>query len=120
MVQAKVENWLDYRGIYRYKFDPLVVLLSFISADYAAVQWLRRNTIDKLSIDFSSSRHKKRSNFVWEERKEAESDMERYLNDIPSKEIQAYVRSSHFTNDSRPCQQLSHSFTAQRDLASQP
>ncbi|KAF8303080.1 hypothetical protein DL93DRAFT_2102538 [Clavulina sp. PMI_390] len=64
MVQAKVENWFDYR-------------------DYAVVQWVKRNTIDRLSINFSTEKPDEGPGIVWAERKAAESEVERYLNDLP-------------------------------------
>ena len=52
---------------------------------YRLVQWLQRSTIGKLSADFSHVPSEgEKSGVVWEERKEAEGTLERYLIDEPS------------------------------------
>jgi hypothetical protein len=69
-----------------------------ILKEYQIYQWLRRNTVDRLSTTFGTSQSSPDSptpaetpadgseaEEVWKERKEAESAIKTYLSDLPSK-----------------------------------
>ncbi|KAF8906048.1 RNA12 protein-domain-containing protein [Gymnopilus junonius] len=64
MVEAKMLDWFDYR---KFKF----------------YEWLKSNTLDRLSIISSPHPASKPEN-GWKERGEAVSALQRYLNDMPS------------------------------------
>ncbi|KDR81387.1 hypothetical protein GALMADRAFT_58608 [Galerina marginata CBS 339.88] len=63
MVEAKMLNWFDYRKSKLY-------------------QWLRVNTLDRLST--ASDSVSKPAGDIWKERTEAESALKRYLSDVPT------------------------------------
>ncbi|PCH38691.1 hypothetical protein WOLCODRAFT_131000 [Wolfiporia cocos MD-104 SS10] len=69
MVEGKVEGWFNVREFKLYK-------------------WLRTNALEKLSFSSESSVNAAAAlppaEDVWKERKEAESALERYLNDLPN------------------------------------
>jgi len=62
----------------------LLMMMMMLILDYAVIQWLKRNTIDRLSIEFSSKRQLPNVRGVWEERKDAEADISAYLSEYPS------------------------------------
>lgn len=66
MVEAKMLDWFDPR-------------------EFKLYQWVRAKTFDKLSIRDASGDDSTPVVGVWKERKEAESALRSYLNDLPSK-----------------------------------
>lgn len=60
-----------------------------LEIDYAVFQWIRENTLDRLSIDLSDHRTKPGTlpiatgAGVWKDRKEAEGSLKAYLSEYP-------------------------------------
>ncbi|KAF7974077.1 hypothetical protein HWV62_13499 [Athelia sp. TMB] len=65
MVEAKMLDWFDPR-------------------EFKLYQWVRANTLDRLSINNHSGDDTIPVVGVWKERKEAESSLRSYLNDLPT------------------------------------
>ena len=50
-------------------------------ADFRVVQWLRKNTLDRLSFTLFS--HETETGGMWKERKEAETALKNYISEYP-------------------------------------
>ena len=60
-------------------------LTAVFLSESTAYQWLRRNTIDRLSFTISKNRTgESNSGHVWKDRQDAEEQVQAYLNDLPS------------------------------------
>lgn len=82
MVQGKVLDWFDYRGMLSYQ--------SFGQRkptpprpESTIYKWLRANALDRLSFT-AKNLHEPPAQEVWKERSEAENAMRNYLSDLPS------------------------------------
>ena len=79
MVEAKMLDWFDPR-------------------EFKLYQWVRANTLDRLSTNNHSGDDAMPVVGVWKERKEAESSLRSYLNDLPSKcAVLSLVYDAHFS-----------------------
>jgi hypothetical protein len=95
MIEAKMLNWFDYRRTSIPLHSENQLLIEILK-EYQIYQWLRRNTVDRLSSTFGISHSSPQSpsptetldgseaEDVWKERKEAELAIKTYLSDLPS------------------------------------
>ncbi|SRR5258708_1383376 len=81
MVEGKILDWFAYRGSFRYLNCLFIQLLFY--AEFRLYQWLRRNTIDKLTIKPADTLDVD-TEAAWQERQDAETALRNYLDDIPS------------------------------------
>src|SRR5580698_7869191 len=81
MVEGKILDWFSYRGSF-YHLNRLCIQLHF-HAESHLYQWLRRNTIGRLTIKPADTLDVD-AEATWQERQDAETALRNYLDDIPS------------------------------------
>ena len=91
-------GWLDYRSksLFHWLRCTVFSYLSILT-DFALTMWLRRNTLDRLTLgsDTSQEYSVPTDVEVWKDRREAEAAIDSYLSDFPcscfslSKRLQA-------------------------------
>jgi hypothetical protein len=81
MVEGKILNWFAYRGSFRCLKCSRVQLAFY--AESRLYQWIRRNTLDRLTIKASDTLDVD-AEAAWQERQDAETALRHYLDDIPS------------------------------------
>ena len=81
MVEGKVLNWFSYRGSFCHLNAP-VSNFNFYAESHL-YQWLRRNTIDRLTIKPAETLDVD-AEATWQERQDAETALRNYLDDLPS------------------------------------
>lgn len=83
MIEAKMLDWFDYRGA----FSSSRLFPSNSPLEFRLYQWLRSNTLDRLSSTFGiledPSSQLPPTEEVWKERKDAEANIKAYLADLP-------------------------------------
>jgi len=95
MVEGKILDWFSYRG--SFVISTALVFNFNYYAESHLYQWLRRNTIDRLTIkpadtlDIDTEAN-------WQERQDAETALRSYLDDLPSMSSWKVVYQSHFTS----------------------
>jgi len=107
MVEGKILDWFSYRGSF------FVISIAPVSdfkfyAESHFYQWLRRNTIDRLTIKPVDTLDVD-AEVTWQERQDAETALRNYLDDLPSMSfLGRYIsvsfhiqRTSHFFMDPR-------------------
>lgn len=80
MVEGKVLDWFSYRGSFRHLNCSCIQLNLY--AESHLYQWLRRNTIDRLTIKPADTLDVD-AEATWQERQEAETALRNYLDDLP-------------------------------------
>ncbi|SRR6266849_4968699 len=81
MVQGKVLDWFSYRGSFVISTAP-VSNFNFYAESHL-YQWVRRNTIDRLTIKPADALDVD-AEATWQERQDAETALRNYLDDLPS------------------------------------
>lgn len=95
MVEGKILDWFSYRGNFRHSTAP-VSNLNF-HAESRLYQWIRRNTIDRLTIKPADTLDVD-TEATWQEREDAETALRNYLDDLPSMFFWNIVYPSDFTS----------------------
>lgn len=80
MVEGKILDWFSYRGIFVISTAPVSNLHFY--AESRLYQWLRRNTIDRLTIKPADTLDAD-AEATWQERQDAETALRNYLDDLP-------------------------------------
>ena len=88
VVECKLLGRFDYRSqcnklMFSFSFTTILTVL----ADYSIFQWLKKNTIERLSFSISSHPDEAVSATepnVWKEVQDAEADVKSTLSDLPS------------------------------------
>lgn len=83
-VEGTLEGWFDIKRMLLSLWS--LVVLTHGPVEFQAYQWLRNTALPKFSLTATADGETTRApaQDVWKERKDAETALERYLNDLPS------------------------------------
>lgn len=87
-VQAKVMDWLDFRGKFPSPVADILIVTYKFSLEFALTKWIRRNTLERFTMGFNDTPFWDDSGgatdtTAWKDRQEAESTLTNYLFDYP-------------------------------------